>query len=34
VLPGVGDALGFGAIDAALDGAGDAPGDGLVDGDA
>jgi len=35
VLPGVGDALGFGAlVDVELSGAGDAPGDALVDGDA
>ena len=34
MLPGVGDALGFGAIDAVLDGAGDAPGDALAAGDA
>jgi len=34
VLPGVGDgdALGFGALDAALDGAGDTPGDALTAG--
>lgn len=35
MLPGVGDALGFGAVvEVELSGAGDAPGDALVDGDA